>query len=138
MADRCASGSFWSLSVLEDAVRKPKPLTPAQMLRKHKADARILEFGTWCHRNGLPLPEAEYRFASKRRWRFDFCWLNRLIALEVQGGLFNAGRHTRGAALLKEHEKLNYAAMLGYRVIFTTPQTLKSRETLATLTQLLT
>lgn len=44
--------------------------------------------------------------------------------MEVQGGIFTQGRHTRGAALLKEHEKLNHAAILGWRVLFTTPDRL--------------
>ncbi len=117
---------------------KPKKLTPAQQLRKLKADARIANFQNWCYRNGLPKPAAEYQFDMSRKWRFDFCWAEQMVALEVQGGLFSAGRHTRGAALLKEHEKLNRAAVLGYRLIYTTPQTAQNSDTLATLTALLT
>lgn len=74
-----------------------------------------------CRALRLPEPVAEYRFAPPRRWRFDFCWPAHHLALEVQGGLFTQGRHVRGAALMKEHEKLNQAAILGYRVLFVTP-----------------
>ena len=70
----------------------------------------------------LPRPVAEYYFARPRRWRFDFAWPDQRVALEIQGGLFIRGRHSRGAALLKEHEKLNEAAALGWRVLFATPQ----------------
>lgn len=82
---------------------------------------------------GLPQPVPEYRFHPERKWRFDYAWLpvdcipnvsEAMVALEVQGGLFVNGRHSRGAALLKEHEKLNEAAALGWRVLFCTPQTL--------------
>lgn len=119
-------------------LRKPKKLTPAQAIRRFKADARVRDFALWCERNALPIPTAEYRFHPIRKWRFDFCWQRESVALEVQGGLFSAGRHTRGAALLQEHEKLNMAAEMGYRIVFTTPQTLKNSATLATLTALLT
>ena len=48
------------------------------------------------------------------------------VMIEVQGGLFSGGRHTRGAALLKEYEKLNHAAAMGIRVLFFTPQQLNN------------
>ena len=115
----------------------PKTPTPAQTLRQLKADARIKSFYAWLIRNQIPLPIAEYRFHPPRRWRFDFCWTRHKVALENQGGLFSGGRHTRGAALLNEHEKLNQAAADGYRVIFATPQTLCSPATLELLATVL-
>lgn len=83
-------------------------------------------FPRLCVSAGLPEPQAEYRFAPPRRWRFDYCWPQHKVALEVQGGLFmrGGGRHSRGGALRKEHEKLNAAAALGYRVLFVLPETL--------------
>lgn len=89
------------------------------MRRAAKVDAA--EFGWFCEAVGLPEPAVEHRFAPPRRWRFDYAWPDRKVALEVQGGLFIQGRHSRGPALLKEHEKLNAAARLGWRVLFTTP-----------------
>lgn len=84
-----------------------------------------LGFDRQCVMSGLYQPEREYRFAPPRRWRFDWAWPvagGGGIAVEVQGGLFTRGRHSRGAALLNEHEKLNAAAALGWRVCFTTPK----------------
>lgn len=81
-------------------------------------------FPALCRAEGLPEPVAEFRFSPPRRWRFDWCWPSEKLALEVQGGLFVGGRHSRGPALLKEHEKLNTAAALGYRVLFCTPSAL--------------
>ena len=119
-----------------------KTLTPAQKLRKLKADARVNDFTGWCVRNGLPAPLAEYKFCPTRKWKHDFYWpfidAAGGVALENQGGIFSGGRHTRGAALLKEHEKLNASVVAGNRILFTTPQTIKSREMLATLRALLT
>lgn len=117
--------------------RAPRPQTPAQRLRAATADARVRAFTQWLTRHGLPLPVAEYHFHPPRRWRLDFCWIAQQVALENQGGLFSGGRHTRGAALLREHEKLNHAAMDGFRVVFTTPQTITNPATLAMLRVLL-
>jgi hypothetical protein len=44
------------------------------------------------------------------------------LAVEVQGGIWTRGRHARGSGLVKEHEKLNAAAALGWRVLYCTPQ----------------
>lgn len=77
--------------------------------------------------SGVPRPVMEFTFALPRRWRFDAAWLEARVALEIQGGLFVAGRHSRGAALLKEHEKLNAAAAMGWRVLYYTPGTLTAQ-----------
>lgn len=84
---------------------------------KYEAFMRAL-----CHDQKLPTPVAEYVFAPPRRWRFDLAWPDQRVAIEVQGGLFTRGRHTRGAALLKEHAKLNAAASGGWRVLYCTPK----------------
>lgn len=77
-----------------------------------------------CRADKLPLPVFELRFAPPRRWRLDVAWEAEKVALDIQGGIYVAGRHTRGAALEKEHEKLNRAAALGWRVLFTAPRKL--------------
>jgi hypothetical protein len=69
-------------------------------------------------------PVAEYKFHDTRKWRFDFAWPDSKVALEVQGGIFSGGRHTRGPALLKEMEKLNMAARTGWKVLYCIPQNL--------------
>jgi hypothetical protein len=81
-------------------------------------------FPAVCVAAGLPEPVAEYRFAPPRRWRFDFAWTEHKVALEVDGGVFTNGRHTRGAGVLKDMEKLNTAAIAGWRVVRCTPQQL--------------
>jgi len=81
----------------------------------------------WFAEHGLSATP-EFKFHHTRKWRFDFLFPNR-VALEVQGGLFSGGRHSRGASLLKEHEKLNNAACMGYRVLYCIPQNLCMQET---------
>ncbi len=79
---------------------------------------------------GLPQPVTEHRFHYTRRWRLDYFWPSQNLALEVQGSIFTQGRHTRGASLLKEWEKLNTAAAAGIRFLYCQPSALCSQETL--------
>jgi hypothetical protein len=65
----------------------------------------------------LPPPQREYVFAKPRRWRWDFCWPDHLIACEVQGGVWSRGRHTRGKGATADAEKFSVAAVQGWRVI---------------------
>lgn len=84
---------------------------------------------------GLPDPIAEFQFLPDRKFRFDFCWPNKKVALEVQGGLWSGGAHVRGAALLKEYEKYNMACVLGWRILFVVPQDLCLLETVNLIKQ---
>ncbi len=65
----------------------------------------------------LPEPTPEYRFDKVRRWRFDYAWIEQKVALEVEGGVWTGGRHTRGAGFEKDCEKLNQAQILGWTVL---------------------
>lgn len=75
---------------------------------------------------GLPDPEPEYRFHPVRRWRFDYAWPQRRIALEVHGAVFRQGRHTRGKGFTGDREKMNEAACLGWLVVEVTTDQLMS------------
>ena len=77
---------------------------------------------TWWKAAGLPAPVAEHRFHPTRRWRFDWAFLDRLVALEVEGGVWQQGRHTRGSGFVKDIEKYNAAAALGWRIIRALPR----------------
>ena len=86
---------------------------------------------------GLPRPEREWKFETKRRWRFDYAWPLQMIALEVEGGVWTGGRHTRGAGFLKDVEKYNRAAVLGWRLLRVTPDKLVSFGTFEMLREIL-
>lgn len=77
----------------------------------------------------------EHRFAPPRRWRFDFAIVRHRIALEVEGGAWTAGRHFRGPGILKDMEKYNTAACLGWRLIRVVPGDLMTRNTIDMLRQ---
>jgi hypothetical protein len=70
----------------------------------------------------------EYRFHPVRRWRFDAAFPERLLGIEIDGGAFIQGRHTRGVGFKNDCEKLNMAALMGWRVFRFLPQQLKSGE----------
>lgn len=73
--------------------------------------------------HGLGGFETEYRFAPPRRWRFDIAWVDKKVALEYDGGIFIAGRHTRGMGYTRDVEKLNTACVMGWRVLRCTKHT---------------
>jgi very-short-patch-repair endonuclease len=66
--------------------------------------------------------EYEYRFHPTRKWRFDAAFPERMIAVEIDGGAFIGGRHTRGAGFKRDCEKLNAAALMGWRVFRFLPE----------------
>jgi hypothetical protein len=104
----------------------------------------------------LPAAQPEFKFHPDRQWRFDFAFASyelrvtsdkqnkkaansslithhSSLAIEVQGGIWTRGRHTRGAALKLEWEKLNTAAILGWRILYCEPReilTVKFAETI--------
>ena len=71
----------------------------------------------------------EHKFCDTRKWRFDFALLEKKIAIEVNGGVFTQGRHTRGEGFINDMEKLNKAVELGWRVLQYTPQQCIQTET---------
>lgn len=74
-----------------------------------------MDLQIWAY--GLPAPVLEYRFAPPRRWRFDKCWPDRRIALEVEGGTWHQGRHQRPKGFEDDCVKYAEAALLGWRVL---------------------
>ncbi|HBM2013199.1 TPA: hypothetical protein LUJ78_003785, partial [Acinetobacter baumannii] len=54
--------------------------------------------------------EQEYKFHPSRKWRADFLITGTKILIEVEGGIWSGGRHTRGKGYLGDMEKYNSAA----------------------------
>ncbi|MDH2542052.1 DUF559 domain-containing protein [Acinetobacter baumannii] len=67
--------------------------------------------------------EQEYKFHPDRKWRADFLITGKKILIEVEGGIWSGGRHTRGKGYIGDMEKYNSAAMMGFTVLrFSTEQ----------------
>lgn len=77
-----------------------------------------------CRAAGLPEPLPEYKFHPLRKWRADYCWPIHKVIVEVEGGVWTQGRHTRGAGFIADMAKYNAAALLGFRLLRYAPQQL--------------
>ena len=107
-------------------------MTPVKKLPPARARQAALQrqlFPTWCGLMGLPAPVAECRFDAVRRWRLDWAWPDQRLALEVEGGVWTQGRHTRGAGFLADCAKYNELAAQGWRLLRVTPSTLTDHTT---------
>ena len=93
-----------------------KPLVAASS-RPGRTISASDKFLAMCANIGLPEPESEVQFHHTRKWRLDFAWKEKLIAVEIHGGVHTHGRHTRGKGFENDREKMNEAVILGWRVI---------------------
>lgn len=86
--------------------RAPQPLSPGEEA-----------FALHCRVEGLK-PIREFQFHKTRKWRFDFYFPAKKLAVEVEGGY--GGRHQRGG-FHTDMTKYNAAASMGIMVLrFTT------------------
>ena len=75
----------------------------------------------------------EYRFHDTRKWRFDYAIPALKIAVECDGGVWGYGRHNRPKGYIKDMEKFNAAAEMGWVVLKFTPQQLTTHNAIETL-----
>ena len=112
-----------------------KQLTPQSLkVLKDKAEEaqRRQNFRLYCRHEGLEPPVEDYRFAAPdRQWMIDLSWPTVRVGIEVQGGVWVKGAHSRGAQQIKDFEKLNAAQVRGWIVLQVTPDQLCTAETLA-------
>lgn len=70
--------------------------------------------------------EREYPVCLDRKWRFDFFIPNAHVAVEIEGGTWSNGRHSRGGGMASDMDKYNRAALAGIRVFRFTPEMVHS------------
>jgi very-short-patch-repair endonuclease len=58
----------------------------------------------------------EYEFAKPRKYRADFYILPNIL-IEVEGGTWSGGRHTRPSGYTDDCAKYNLATLLGFAVL---------------------
>lgn len=93
-------------------------------------------FAFQCRAAGLN-PVAEHRVVPTRRWRFDFAFPDQLIAVEIEGGTWVNGRHSRGKGIENDCEKYAQAMILGWQVLRVTTNQVKNGLALQWLIKLL-
>lgn len=84
-----------------------------------------------------PEPEREYRFDTKRRWRFDFAWPDAKFAVEVEGITYDGGRHQRLGGFEKDCEKYEAAMLQGWTVYRVTHARIKNGKAIEAIKQIL-
>lgn len=85
----------------------------------------------------MPIPEREFRFHETRRWRFDMAYPEKLLAIEVHGGVWSGGRHVRGTGFTKDCEKYTAAAILGWRILHFTGAQVEAGEAVGKLEEII-
>lgn len=84
--------------------------------------SRLEELLAWQMKTAeIPAPVREHRFHETRKFRFDFAWPDRKLAVEVEGGIYGRGRHTRPRGFTNDCTKYNLAAAAGWTVLRFTP-----------------
>ena len=106
--------------------------------KKASGDAKLLQASLGPQYNVT----CEVRFHKSRKWRIDlvverdrddapdighigFDCTRQPLAIEIDGGLFVRGRHTRGAEMQKSMEKDYHAMLAGFRVLHVSTSMLK-------------
>jgi len=101
-----------------------------QIIKAEKNKILQRTFETHIKQTSLPEPEQEYKFHPKRKWKFDFAWPEKMVAVELNGGTgfvwrtnpqtgekYKArGRHTEKEGYKQDCIKRNNAQMLGWKV----------------------
>ena len=77
----------------------------------------------------------EHQFHPGRRWRFDYAIPSAMVAIEVEGGIYTKGRHTRGKGFEADIEKYNTAESMGWHVLRVTPEWLCAPKTIELVKQ---
>ena len=72
----------------------------------------------------------EHQFHPGRRWRFDYAIPSAMVAIEVEGGIYTKGRHTRGKGFEADIEKYNTGESMGWHVLRVTPEWLCAPKTI--------
>lgn len=92
---------------------------------------------TRLEREGLPLGLPQYPVVTGRQFKFDRAWPEQRVAVEIQGGLWVNGAHSRGSGVERDCLKLSMAAALGWRVLPISKQMIKSGEAVNLIAQAL-
>jgi len=70
-----------------------------------------------CRSLEIPEPVTEFMFHPRRKWRLDYAFPEFKVAVEIEGGIWTGGRHTRGSGFIGDMAKYNELAARGWRLL---------------------
>lgn len=70
----------------------------------------------------------EYQAIKGRKFRFDFCFTEQRLLIEVNGGTFTKGAHSSGLGIRRDYEKMRLAQDHGWKVYPFDGKAIKSGE----------
>ena len=79
----------------------------------------------------------EFAAIPGRKFRFDFCFREERLLIEINGGTYNGGSHGRGVGINRDYEKHNLAVINNWRVLSFDTKQVKSGAALQVTEQLL-
>ena len=79
----------------------------------------------------------EYQAIPGRKFRFDFCFREARLLIEINGGTYNGGSHGRGVGINRDYEKHNLAVINNWRVLSFDTKQVKSGAALQVTEQLI-
>lgn len=121
----------------KSSTAKPAEAKPKRAKKPTPPPAEIFDGQLRLYGIQIPPHVREFRFHATRRWRFDFAWPAHKVAVEIDGGTWIAGRHSRGPGYRKDCEKLNEAILLGWKVFKFTSDMVKDGAAINTIMQAL-
>lgn len=114
-----------SLAEYHKLIKKPKRsgVKRRSSIKKERVQS-IGEATLATHLTALKIQfEQEFLFHDTRKWRADFHIIGHKLLIEVEGGIWTQGRHTRGKGYSEDMIKHNAIQKLGYCLLrFSTEQ----------------
>ena len=90
-----------------------------------------------CLADGLADFEQNYLFCETRKYEIDLAFPAQKVGIEIDGGLWAKGAHSRPIGIMRDMEKGNLLVLCGWRVLRYTPAQVMNGEALEGLKALL-
>jgi len=86
----------------------------------------------------IPPPTQQHQFHPQRKWRFDFAWPTKLVAVEIQGvdpkqSSLHGPAHNSIFSMQRDYEKHNAAILLHWRILYFLGNDLEDPNTTTTI-----
>lgn len=114
-----------TLARIRDRMPRQQTTAPKPKRRKQPSPLEGKFDNLWTLLKGPPL-EREVKLLAPRQHRFDRVHRASLVVVEIHGGTFSGGRHTRGRGFADDRWKMTEAQKLGYLVFELTESEINS------------